>query len=216
MKTSYLVASLSLFLFSALATKPLLGAPEPLLDIRGEKVLAGTPYYISAMDIGVSSGGIGVTSGRNQICPLDVIHEPRVFGLPLVFLPANGETYAYESTDLNIKFGDVPNTCNQSTSVWKVDDYDPSRGQWFITTNGVEGNPGAHTLENWFKFENLGVEKVYKLVHCPSVCESCISLCSGVSVYYEDNVGHLALGSGYYTISFIKVEEHLLKLKKSN
>ncbi|KAH7550611.1 hypothetical protein ACOSQ2_024251 [Xanthoceras sorbifolium] len=216
MKSPYLVASLSLFLFSALATKPLLGAPEPLLDFRGDKVLAGTPYYVLAMDIGVSSGGISATSGRNQICPLDVIHEPRVRGLPLVFSPANGETYVYESADLNIKFGDVPNTCNQSTSVWKVDGYDPSRGQWFITTDGVEGNPGAHTLGNWFKFEKLDVDRVYKLVHCPSVCESCTHLCSGVSVYYEDNVGRLALGSGYYTISFITVEEHLSKLKESN
>ncbi|KAK2662926.1 hypothetical protein Ddye_001500 [Dipteronia dyeriana] len=80
----------------------------------------------------------------------------------------------------------APLSYNQPT-VWKVDDYDGSTRQWYITTNGVEGNAGAETLKNWLKFKRYEHTYGYKIVHCPSVCESCVKLYSNVEYRVVDD-----------------------------
>ncbi|KAJ6402282.1 hypothetical protein OIU84_014383 [Salix udensis] len=78
-------------------------------------------------------------------------------GLPLKFIPANSKKGVVRlSTDLNIKFSG-PASCSPS-AVWKVENYDDLTGQMFISTSGVEGNPGPETLDNWFKIErDIGI-----------------------------------------------------------
>ncbi|XP_031263033.1 kunitz trypsin inhibitor 5-like [Pistacia vera] len=206
-------SSLLSFLFLALiASTPLLGAadPDPLLDVNGEKLLTGAPYYIVSAIRGGGGGGLSLFPSKT-LCPLDVIQQnlDTNRGQSLLFSPAtqNEEEVLYESTDLNIKFSTPASICFQPT-VWRVDNYDSSTGQWFITTNGVEGNPGAETLQNWFKFEMVGNTNSYKIVHCPKVCDSCVSLCSEVGLYEIDGVRRLAIkGERIFRIVFIKAEE---------
>ncbi|KAL5749344.1 hypothetical protein ACOSP7_023947 [Xanthoceras sorbifolium] len=207
MKTSFV--SLLSILFLAFSTKPSLGAPEPLLDSNGDKVVVGTEYYITSWVWGAGGGGLNLHAGRNATCPMDVIQEPwdTIRGLPLTFSPATtnqDNNIVYASTDVNIKFTAVPLSCNQPT-VWKVDDYDETTGNWYITTNGVQGNAGPETLKNWFKFERHEQTYGYKIVHCPSVCESCVKLCSDVGFYVgDDGVRRLGLSKTPFVLVFIK------------
>ncbi|KAJ4713691.1 Kunitz trypsin inhibitor [Melia azedarach] len=220
MKTSVLLP-LSFLLLVFTAGKPSSAASEPVLDIHDEPLRTGTSYYIVSALTGGGGGGLNLGSGRNKTCPLDVIQEPSDIrrGLPLTFSPANGDhNTIYLSEDLNIQFTVVPLSCNQPT-VWKVDNYDESSGQWFITTNGVKGNPGAKTLRNWFKIEKTvnWVKGSYKIVHCPSVCESCVSLCSDVGRYFEENgsVRRLALRDDFqFGVVFIKADEYSSRIKE--
>ncbi|KAH7550572.1 hypothetical protein ACOSP7_023944 [Xanthoceras sorbifolium] len=207
MKTTPCLALSLSFLFFALFTKPLLSAPEPLLDINGDKVEAGTAYFIVSAIRGGGGGGLSLTFNRNGSCPLDVFQEPLdlLKGYPMFFYPTNYKSgdggYIYGSTDVNILvYANILN-CNQPF-VWKVDNFDDKIGAWFITTNGALGNPGPQTLENWFKFERATGD-AYKIVHCPSVSESPVLLCGDVGINY-DNARRLVLSSQPFRFFFVK------------
>lgn len=58
-------------------------------------------------------------------------------------------------------------------------------GQRFVSTGGVEGNPGPATLGNWFKIDKFG-DNDYKLVFCPTVCNFCKVVCKDVGVIADD------------------------------
>lgn len=184
------------FLLLAFATKPLVGRPDPLLDINGNEVEASRDYYLVSVIRGAGGGGLTLYRGRNELCPLDVIQLSSDLqkGTRLRFAAYNNTSIIHEAVDLNVKFS-TETSCNEPT-VWRVDNYDPSRGKWFITTGGVEGNPGAQTLQNWFKLERVGTDQgTYKIVHCPSVCKSCVFLCNDVGVAH-DYRRRLALTAG--------------------
>ncbi|XP_052197418.1 21 kDa seed protein-like [Diospyros lotus] len=202
MKASLSVAFMIFSLLLAFTTKTLLvlGAQAqlyPVIDIDGDMVVAGAEYYLMEWTGGAKSvnGGLDLSDrGRHQTCPLDVFrHTTHTFGRALTFSPAveTQENVIYQSSDLNIKFTGAPPICNNTTTaVWKVDSYDEKFGKWFITTNGVEGNPGAETLLNWFQFENLTTEAkhAYRIVHSPGgVCETWPHLSSNLGVYETDD-----------------------------
>ncbi|XP_031263005.1 miraculin-like [Pistacia vera] len=225
------------FLFLALvASTPLLGTADadPLLDVNGEKLLTGTPYYIVSAIRGGGGGGLSLLPSKTR-CPLDVVQEKLDInrGQSLLFSPAtqnedgffmnpliirayhiispateNGDGIVYESSDLNIRFYSQDALCLQI--VWRVNDYDSSTGEWFITRSGVAGNPGAETLLNWFKFERFGNTHSYKIVHCPKVCDTCATLCGDVGVHLLSGTRRLVLKAdpGNFLINFIKAEEY--------
>uniref|UniRef100_A0A6N2LJ50 Uncharacterized protein n=1 Tax=Salix viminalis TaxID=40686 RepID=A0A6N2LJ50_SALVM len=69
-------------------TKQSVAAAEPVVDIDGEKLVAGTKYYILPVFRG--RGG-GITMARNKTsCPLAVVQDRLELskGLPLTFTPA--------------------------------------------------------------------------------------------------------------------------------
>ncbi|KAH9781061.1 Kunitz trypsin inhibitor 5 [Citrus sinensis] len=181
MKT--LLATILSFLILALASCPLLvlgtsSVPEPLLDVNGNKVESTLQYHIVSAIWGAGGGGVSLHGGRNGYCPLDVIQLPSAiqWGKKLILSPYDNSTIVRESTDLNLRFVGLlsgSKQCNE-LPLWKVDNYDASSGRWFITTGGLDG--------------------AYKIVHCPSVCESCVKLCSSVGRFsFEDGVRRLVL-----------------------
>ncbi|TXG53974.1 hypothetical protein EZV62_019230 [Acer yangbiense] len=202
------------FLFLAFITKPLLVASEqPLVDINGDKVRTGTTYRIVSAIRGGGGGGLTLADGRNGLCPLDVVQlgSDLMWGLPFLFSPVNNtveeENDVPESTDLNIIFATPQIMICGEPKVWKVDNYDQSTGQWFITTNGAVGNPGAQTLESWFKFEKVN-GNTYKIKYCPSVCETCVSLCSDVGIYFGNGGRRLALSkTSPFLVNIYKAED---------
>ncbi|KAA8522732.1 hypothetical protein F0562_009106 [Nyssa sinensis] len=192
MKTTLLLLSFFLFAFSA---NLLLGAaddePNPVLDVAGNTVQRGVDYYILPVVRG-SGGGLTLASNRNgSNCPLDVVQEQQEVdnGLPLTFSPVTGEGVVREITDLNIQFS-AATICIQSL-VWKLGDFDESVGRSFVTTGGVEGNPGQETLSNWFRIEKD--DNDYKIVFCPSVCDICRPLCGDIGIFIENGIRRLAL-----------------------
>ncbi|TXG47968.1 hypothetical protein EZV62_027262 [Acer yangbiense] len=92
----------------------------------------------------------------------------------------------------------------QESTVWKLDSHDDSLGQWFVTTGGVEGNPGRETISNWFKIEKFDDD--YKLVFCPSVCDTCRVLCRDIGIYIDQATGirRLALSDTPFKVMFKK------------
>ncbi|KAK0579701.1 hypothetical protein LWI29_030028 [Acer saccharum] len=182
MKTTLLI--LSFFIFAFVTKVPLVvstadASHYPVLDIDGKKLLAGTDYYILPVLRG-RGGGLTLASAGDETCPLDVVQEQHV----------------------NIKFS-ASTDCVQST-VWKLDSHDDSLRQWFVTTGGVEGNPGRRTTSNWFKIEKFDDD--YKLVFCPSVCDVCKVLCRDIGIYIDQATGirRLALSDTPFKVMFKK------------
>ncbi|KDO40852.1 hypothetical protein CISIN_1g046118mg, partial [Citrus sinensis] len=172
--------------------------PEPLLDVCSNTVKPDCQYYLVSAIPGASGGGVSLHGGRNGFCPLDVIQlsSDSGRGIKLTLSPYDNSTIIRESTDLNLIFPVLLSGheyCNEQP-LWKVDNYDVSLGIGFITTGGFVGHPGAETLLNWFKLEIFGtLPSSYKIVHCPSFCESCVKLCSNVGISYKDGIRCLAL-----------------------
>ncbi|KAK0578887.1 hypothetical protein LWI29_017758 [Acer saccharum] len=207
MKPTLLIL-ISFFIFAFVTKAPLVvtadALPDPVLDINGEKLLAGTDYYILPVVRG-RGGGLTLASTGNETCPLDVVQERNEVenGLPVIFSPVNIKKGVVRlSTDQNIKFN-ASTICIQST-VWKLDSHDDSLGQWFVTTGGVEGNPGRETTSNWFKIEKFDDD--YKLVFCPSVCDICKVLCRDIGIYIDQATGirRLALSDTPFKVMFKK------------
>ncbi|KAI4347371.1 hypothetical protein L6164_008187 [Bauhinia variegata] len=209
MKTAF-IALVPLFAsFCSVAPLPVAGdaAPEPVLDNSGKQLQAGAAYHIlPVLKCGGrftkcrDGGGLALASIRNRSCPLDVVEASH--GLPLAFPPVNARKGIVRvSTDLNIKFNAASSaSCVQST-VWKLDQFDSSSGQWFVTTGGVEGNPGRQTVSNWFEIERYGDD--YKLVFCPKVCKFCKVLCKDLGIYVDEKGNRvLALSDVPYRVRF--------------
>ncbi|KAK7314786.1 hypothetical protein VNO77_33320 [Canavalia gladiata] len=194
------ITMLSLVLLIALSTKALIGAagpaPEQVVDTSGKILRTGYNYYIVPASSDV--GGLALSS-TGQDCPLDVVAVDGYQGLPVAFIPFNYKKGVIRvSTDLNIFFS-AETSCPQST-VWKLKDYDYSLGQWFVTTDGVLGNPGPQTISNWFKIEKY--EDAYKLVYCPSVCSGCSYECSDIGIYEDQYGKRLALTYPPFKVQF--------------
>ncbi|KAI4351994.1 hypothetical protein L6164_006287 [Bauhinia variegata] len=213
-------STLLAFLFlSALSSQLWLGAadasPEQVVDTSGKKLRAGANYYIRPVpparcdelydprspEYGrclIGNGFVLVRIG-NKTCPLDVVVVEGFRGLALTFTPVNPKKGVIRvNTDLNINFT-IQTSC--PSNVWKLDDFDASTGQWFVTTGGVVGNPGYETIRNWFKI--IKYDDDYKLVYCPSVCENCGGLCKNVGVYVDTNGNRrLALTNDPYKVQF--------------
>ncbi|XP_034672736.1 kunitz trypsin inhibitor 5-like [Vitis riparia] len=196
---------LSLLLI-ALALKPFPvvaeAAPDPVLDIEGKKLRSEVDYYILPVIRRRGGGGLTLASTGNETCPLDVVQEQHEVsnGLPLMFMPVNPKKGVIRvSTDHNVE-SSAATICVQST-VWKLD-YDESSGQRFVTTGGVEGNPGRGTLSNWFKIEKY--EDDNNLVFCPTVCDFCKPVCGDIGIYIQDGYRRLALSDVPFKVMFEK------------
>ncbi|KAI4311842.1 hypothetical protein MLD38_036705 [Melastoma candidum] len=159
----------------------------PVLDITHSPLIPNIKYYILPVIRG-RGGGITISTST---CPSAVIQEPYEVshGLPVIFKPFDGEKGVIrESTDLNIRFSspghlNLTSCKDKCTSVWRLDGYDEKTRQWYVTTGGVEGNPGRQTVSNWFKIDKFRDD--YKLVFCPSVCSFCKVVCKDVGVFVE-------------------------------
>ncbi|KAK4270736.1 hypothetical protein QN277_019510 [Acacia crassicarpa] len=194
MKSSFLLFALSIAVSTAQILLAAAGpSPEQVVDTTGKKVRAGVDYYIRPVPETPCDGRGPCVNGEglvliarsvNVTCPLNVAVVVGFRGLPLQFTPVDPKKGVVRvSTDQNIKFNQTT-ACKEGT-VWKLDDFDTTTGQWFITTGGVVGNPGRETAGNWFKIEKY--EDAYKLLYCPSVCKFCKVLCKDVGVFVDQN-----------------------------
>lgn len=196
MKTTHILLCFTLLL--PIHINSLAEAPEAVLDHLGKQLRVGMEYYILPVVRG-QGGGLTLTlTLPNKTCPLHVVqHRLQVeSGLPLTFRPTNDKKGVVRvSTDYNIKFSAAAaaaaaSLCAQSSPVWSLY-YDELIHKYFITTGGVEGNPGIHTLSNWFKIERF--EGDYKLVFCPTVCNYCKVVCKDIGILIQGGVRRLSL-----------------------
>nr|XP_043633656.1 kunitz trypsin inhibitor 5-like [Erigeron canadensis] len=186
--TNYMTKTLMvviLLLFSTISLCLGQPSPDPVYDFDENLLQAGTEYYVLPQGMG---GGLTLAARGNESCPLDVVQTnvDTDNGLPLAFIPVDlntGDYVIWESTDLNIIFsGSSSTACADQSNVWMLDLYDR---QLIITGNGVQGNPGLVTLNNWFKITKY--EDGYKLAFCPEVCDHCASVCGDIGVVIAQN-----------------------------
>lgn len=214
-----MVKLLEFLLFFALTSQQLLlgvASSEAVIDTSGKKLRADANYHIipavpfTICGIVSCFTGGGLSLYNDESCPLDVVVEKANEGLPLRFLPFNTKkSVIHVSTDLNVFFSDgADERCPHYSTVWRLSDddhFDASIGSHrFVTTGGVVGNPGRHTILNSFKIEKY--DDAYKIVCCPSVCPSCHHLCKDVGIFVEGNGRmHLALSDDPFKIKFQQV-----------
>lgn len=155
--------------------------PAPVIDTDGNVLRSGTNYYVIPAKHG-QGGGLTLARGSGQICPLEVVQEVNEGskGLPVNFASANKDGIIRENIDLNIKFSDA-STCAPNT-VWRAEF---SNGKRTLTSQGILGRPGQNTISNWFKIGRSNAH--YKLVYCPSVCNTCKPDCADVGSSIGEN-----------------------------
>ncbi|XVE58837.1 hypothetical protein DITRI_Ditri04bG0201100 [Diplodiscus trichospermus] len=211
-------ATVVVFLLFAFTTKSYFfgvatAANKPVLDIDGDELQAGVEYYVVSAIRGAGGGGLALGRTKDQKCPEVVVQRRSDMdsGTPVKF--SNSDTnddVIHLSTDINIEFLPIRDRFCHTSTVWKLDNYNPSTGKWWLTTDGVKGNPGPNTLKNWFKIEKAGV-LVYKFTYCPSVCESCTTLCSDIGRYGDDGQIRLALSDRGWPFVFVKKTRPTIK-----
>ncbi|MCL7024533.1 hypothetical protein MKW94_004043 [Papaver nudicaule] len=193
---SLLLTFAFIFLSISVQFSAVSAASEPVRDIKGRALRKGVKYFILPVTRGLG-GGLALGKKLNGAqCPLEVVQAQREIsnGLPLTFSSVDPkEKVIRVSTDLNIKFS-ASSICVQSM-VWKLANVDEKVSKSFIETNGIAGNPGRTTVDNWFKIEKDGVRKnTYKLKFCPTVCNVCKVMCKEVGIFVgRDRVRRLAL-----------------------
>ncbi|MED6143232.1 hypothetical protein PIB30_004320 [Stylosanthes scabra] len=102
------------------------------------------------------------------------------------------------NTDLNIE---LSYDLNCESIVWKLKEYDYATRQRFVITDGVLGNPGAETINNWFKIEKY--EDAYKLSYCPEVCPSCRHPYMDIGLYNnKEGMHRLVLSPVLFKVRF--------------
>ncbi|XP_021292310.1 21 kDa seed protein [Herrania umbratica] len=164
-------------------------ANSAVLDLDGDELQTGVEYYVVSAIWGAGGGGLALGRASDQSCPEIVVQRRSDLddGTPVIFSNADSEDDVVRvSTDLNIEFVPIRDRLCSTSTVWKLDDYDNSAGKWWVTTDGVKGEPGARTLTSWFKIESAGALG-YKFRFCPSVCDSCAPLCSDIGKHSDDD-----------------------------
>ncbi|GMJ06619.1 ARABIDOPSIS THALIANA KUNITZ TRYPSIN INHIBITOR 5 [Hibiscus trionum] len=198
-----------LFLFFLFSANPFslsaTAAKEPVLDTDGEELRSGVQYIIRSAIWGAGDGALNF--GSDFECPRFVVQDRLRNGMPVLFYPVDSnDTTVYQSSDVNIMFTGGDAYCRSLINTWRVAPYDPSSGHWWLRTNGEIGNPGPQTLFSWFKIEK--VKLGYKLTFCPSVCESCVTLCNDIGRYSYQNKIVLGLTNGYaWPFVFVKAPQ---------
>lgn len=173
-----------------------------ILDTDGNELKPNTEYYILPSAT-VYAGGLTL-GNKNSSCAENVAEDnsPTENGLPVNFTTVNpNSTTIALNESINIAFSG-PTTCNSST-VWTLVS-DTDTGKRFVKIGGVLGNPGNDTLANWFNIQEY-MNGLYKLVYCPTVCETCKPACGYLGIANDDDGGlWLAITDEPFACAFTK------------
>ncbi|KAE8683364.1 21 kDa seed protein [Hibiscus syriacus] len=114
-------------------------ANNAVLDINGEEVVTGVPYYVVSGIWGAGGGGLAIGREKGRPCPEIVVQRrsDMDYGNPVIFSNADpNDDVVRASSDLNLKFtGPRDRLCLTST-VWKVQHHDDSAGKRFVELGG--------------------------------------------------------------------------------
>ncbi|KAJ0967817.1 hypothetical protein J5N97_024734 [Dioscorea zingiberensis] len=196
------IAGFTFLLCTIILSIALSSAKAVVLDTDGEELKPNIEYYILPSAT-VYAGGLTI-GNRNSSCAKNVAQakSPVDNGLPVTFSTVNpNATTVPLSGDTNIIFSGAT-TCNLST-VWTLTT-DETTGKRFVTIGGVIGNPGRETLSNWFNIHEH-MNGLYKLVYCPTVCNTCRPACGHLGIIKEDDEERwLAVTEEPFTCQFKK------------
>ncbi|KAB2010642.1 hypothetical protein E1A91_D10G261100v1 [Gossypium mustelinum] len=189
----------------------------PVLDSDGNELRTGTPYFVVSSIWGAGGGGLDPGRPRGKPCPEVVAQRGSGDnGIPVIFSNSDSKDGVVRlSSDINIAFVPLrPKFC-ETTTVWKVADYDHSAGKWWVITDGVKGNPGANTLTSWFRIEKTTTDFDYTFKYCPAVCGTCPALCNKIVRDFDGEMVRLALTTGHgWPFIFKKVGKSAMEIEQ--
>ncbi|KAH1162686.1 hypothetical protein GYH30_001262 [Glycine max] len=143
-----------------------------------------------------SPQGLGLSKIGNS-CHFDVLFVDINHRMPL------SVTSIY--TDLNIMFLACNITCPHHSTMWKIDNFNVSKGHGLVTTGGGVGNSGKETIGNWFNIVKYDGAYNYKIAYCLSMCPSCKHECKNVGMVMDQNGNQcLALSDVPFQFRFFK------------
>ncbi|VVA90521.1 unnamed protein product [Arabis nemorensis] len=156
---------------------------ESVTEINGQRLKTETDYYYILPVVRGRGGGLTIS----KPCPNTVIQDQNEAskGLPVRFSPSVKSRFVRVSTDLNFIIA--------ASAIWKLGNFDETTNQTFVSTCGVQGNPGRTTVSNWFKIDKF--EDHYKMRFCPSVCDVCRVVCRDIGVLVQDGKRSLVLSN---------------------
>ncbi|KAJ4820033.1 Trypsin inhibitor [Rhynchospora pubera] len=176
----------------------------PVYDVDGEPLIPEIGYYILPL---IRGHGGGVELYYNGSCPYYIAQafSEVDYGLPVHFHPVNPDEGTIPlSTDLNIDFYDIITVCQQS--VWQLSDPEGDSGSRYVRVGRVLENPGEETVNRWFKIETHP-RGDYKLVFCPTVCETCRPVCGDIGLLSQGDSRLLGLSDEPYRVVFKRKED---------
>lgn len=184
--------------------------PPLVRDNQGEILTSDSRYFMLP---GAGGGGVtrdlgnGTETSSNFVCPFQVVQSRKDLdpGMPVFLKPRNNQVKKIsESTSLNIKFYLNPTFACADNLVWMVEGFPGTQSPFFLSTNGVEGDPLQMT--SWFqvkKFNDHPTDYSYKLVFFPWG----ESFCSDIGIEVVDRQRRLALTlspNNTYRFVFVK------------
>jgi len=153
-------------------------AAEPVLDINGISLIPGNQYYIfPATDANPKSGGLRLNKVDEQECPVTVIQNDAITGLPVTFtLPEDSSaSEILTNTSVDVEFIKTPNCAqNDYGGKWNIF----YRATWspiqknnnkFIVNYyvGIGGpNNYLNRIDGTLSIHEYGSPYIYKFVFC--------------------------------------------------
>ncbi|KEH26656.1 putative proteinase inhibitor I3, Kunitz legume [Medicago truncatula] len=165
--------TLSFFLFSFITNISPNNAIEQVLDINGTPLTPGGQYYILPESDNPSIGGLILNKIDDLECPVTVVQDITVIGLPVKFsMLENSTSNILPGTDLEIEFTTKPD-CAKSSKWSMFVDHDTQLS--FVGIGGSANNPGVETTSGKFLVvkHQHGSGHAYRIGFCLDTTGDC-------------------------------------------
>ncbi|CAN6463348.1 unnamed protein product [Victoria cruziana] len=189
-------------LFFLASTGEAAALPGRIFDTNGKPLKSRSARYYIMPVVDDDYGGLESEYRVKDTyrCPKFIsqdVYKPSM-STPASFWPVNNMSSVRLSTDMNVEFHEW-NPCPEKP-IWTLPSTDPVTGKRMVRYGGMMGNPGADTVNNWFRIEKEGEN--YKFVFCPSVCKTCKAACEDLGLLYDNGQRWLVLGGRPFAVKF--------------
>jgi hypothetical protein len=163
--------TLSFFLFAFITNISPNNAVEQVLDINGTPLTPGGQYYILPESDNPSIGGLTLNKVGDSECPVTVIQDIAVIGLPVKFIILENITSnIVTGTDLEIEFTKKPD-CAESSKWLMFVDHNTQLA--CVGIGGPANYPGIETIRGKFLIVKHGSGNVYRVGFCLDTTGDC-------------------------------------------
>ncbi|XP_050916387.1 kunitz-type trypsin inhibitor-like 2 protein [Lathyrus oleraceus] len=157
--------TLSFLLFTFITNIPSNNAaPSQVIDTNGKPLIHGNQYFIFPATHNPSTGGLTLNEISDSECPLTVLQNNAILGIPVKFtIPESTTGNILTGTDLDIEFTEKPNCAASSKWLLFVD----NTTQLNCVGIGGPGNyHGVETIGGKFLIAKHGSGGVYRIGFC--------------------------------------------------
>ncbi|CAK8532382.1 unnamed protein product [Lathyrus sativus] len=156
---------LSFLLFTSITNLPSNNAaPSQVVDTNNNPLIHGNQYFIFPATDKPSTGGLTLNKISDSECPLTVLQNNAIAGIPVKFtIPESTTGNILTGTDLDIEFTKKPNCAESSKWLLFVDNTTQLN---CVGIGGPENYHGVETVGGKFLIAKHGSGGVYRLGFC--------------------------------------------------